>query len=568
VNDQSIRKIIIDALHEATGALSDPELALRLQDPKINLSIADLGISSLDAVAWCMEIEARSGVEVEPPELFVHGSIDGLVGLIVLRGGQAGSASDAPQLVRVPRGEPLPLSFTQERIWRTSQTPEESAAFAVRRRDLIVGSLDVPAFRDCLSHIVKRHEILRTTFAVADGQPVQIIQPAESVALPVFDLTAEADREKAAERIVRVEMAEIVDLTRGPLIRFSLMRISDNEHWFLRVCHHILWDTWSGKMLLSELARLYPAKLEGGPSPLPEFEPLQFADYASWQRSALRRGGSAYQETIAWWRERFEQPTPRPTLPFIAWWKNHARQPKRRPGLPFERPAPLQGLDPTAGGTTLPVDSSLAQRLARLRHKEGATNYVAWLAALVVLLAAETGQPNVTIGTYMTHRRRATMQNIMGDFTNLVTLTFQCDHAMSFRAWLSEVRLQVMGAEAHSEIPIEELRKELQALGVASPYVQIIFAAPEAGDIETDIQFAGLRLTLSEFPAPAVMPWGFSVIVHERNGVQECATTFDAGRYDPALVRGFIGRLHELLDAVSRQPDRPIGELLALREAV
>ena len=159
------------------------------------------------------------------------------------------------------------------------------------------------------------------------------------------------------------------------------------------------------------------------------------------------------------------------------------------------------------------------QHLNWLRRNEATTTYMVWLAALVALLAAETGQSDIVIGTYVTTRRGAELQKMMGDFTNLAELRFHCDHVMSFRDWLSEVRFWVTAAEARSEISHEELRKELHQLGVTLPEVQVIFGAP-MGYARMDRHFAGLRLTLPESAPVAVMPWGFSMFLVETNGQQ------------------------------------------------
>jgi acyl carrier protein len=548
MNHSSVRTLVIDALHKVTEALSKPELAQRLQDPKINVAIKDLEIDSLEAVEWCMEIEERSGVELDPVELTTHRSIDELVDLIVSRSRQAGDADDKPKPVRVSRDKPLPLSFSQERIWKYCQTPKGSAGYMLGMRDHILGALDIAALRDCLSYIVKRHEILRTTFTVLDGSPVQVVHPAEPIALPVFDLSTEAAPKEAADRILKMEMTQAADLTQRPLARFCLVRMGENEHWLFRTCHHILWDAWSTKLLFGELAILYEAKLKGMSPPLPESEPLQLADYAAWQRKTLRRDGPAYQEAVAWWKERFQ------------------RQP-HMPGLPFKRPAPLAGLDPAKGVISWPVGLELTQRLARLRQQEGVTPYQVWLAALVALLAAEIGQPEVTVGSYVTNRRRADVQNMIGYLTNLATLGFRVDFAMPFRDWLSEVRSVATAAEVRSEIPHEELREQLKGLGVALPEISVIFGAPR-GFIRADQHFAGLTVARPDLSMKATMPWGFTVNIHERNDLEECWATFDAGIYDPVGVRRFIDRLLDLLDAASQHPDRPIGELLALGEAV
>jgi acyl carrier protein len=542
--------MLVDTLRKVMNVPNDSDLALRLPEPNTNLPLAELGLDSLDVIEWCMEIEARTGVKTDPADLITHGSVDELVSLIVDRKRAAGMSADATQLVRVPRGAPLPLSLTQERSWKYSQTAKGSAAYWLHQKNHILGPLDVAVFRDCLSYIVGRHETLRTTFAIVDGQPAQVIHPAEPVALPVYDLTSEADPEEAAARIIKIKTEEAwgVDLTQGPLVRFLLIRIRENEHWWLRISHHILGDAWSARLLLGELACLYTAKLEGAPPPLPETEPLHYADYATWQRMTQRHNGPAYQDAIAWWKERFQQQS-------------------RLPDLPFKRSAPLDGVDPTDGVVRWPIDSQLAQRLSRLGRNEAVTTYVVWLAALVALLADETGEPDVVVGTYMTNRRRAEVQNMMGDFTNLTALRFQCDHAMSFRDWLSDVKFWVTTTEARCEIPYEELREELQELGVTLPEVRLIYLG-STNHARAAMHFAGLSLSWPDIATVATMPWGVTMYVDERNDIQEYRARFNAGIHDPAAVRQFIGRLCELLDAGSRHPDLSLGELLALHETL
>jgi non-ribosomal peptide synthetase component F len=275
-------------------------------------------------------------------------------------------------------------------------------------------------------------------------------------------------------------------------------------------------------------------------------ELLQIADYAAWQRKYFRPDGRVYQETIDWWKKQFQQQPP-------------------MPDLPFKRPAPLAGVDRAEGVIIWPVDSELTQRLNRLRQQEGATLYTVWLAALVALLAAETGQPDIIVGSYVANRRRE-VQNMIGYFTNLATLSFRLDNAMSYRDWLSKVRTRAAAVEARCEIPQETLRQELQRLDVTLPTVSLIFGAP-MGRTRAATEFGGLQVSRQYRPIGVQMPWGFSMNLLEANDLQSLGITFDAGIYDPEGVRRFVARLHDLLDAISQRPDRPIGELLALSNA-
>jgi hypothetical protein len=438
------------------------------------------------------------------------------------------------------------VSFAQEAIWSFCRTPNPGYTLLVV--DRIVGPLDLTVLRDCLNHIVKRHEILRTTFAVAEGRPIQIIHPAESISLPIFEVDPHADLNDRLEFLINAEKSCVADPTQGPLVRFSLLRRDAEEHWLLVICHHLLWDGWSTELLHKELALLYEARHAGREPPLPESEPLQYADYAAWQRKLLHPDGPAYQETIRWWTERFAG-KPRPL------------------GPPFRRPVALTGVDPAEGVISWPIQLSLESRLEELRRSEGTTIYNIWLAALVALLAAETGRPEVVVGSYMTHRRQAATQNMFGYFANLVALGFQCDGSMPFRNWLAEVRSVVAGAQLHGEIPQQELRQVLQSQGITLPPIQMVFGAQlDLG--RKELRFSGLSFTKPNLTTWPRMPSGFSLDLLQLNGAQICRAAFDAGFYSPSAVRQFIDRLFSFLDAISGEPNRSLSELLVVVESV
>jgi non-ribosomal peptide synthetase component F len=197
--------------------------------------------------------------------------------------------------------------------------------------------------------------------------------------------------------------------------------------------------------------------------------------------------------------------------------------------------------------------------LRDLARSEGATFYVIGLAAFVALLATEIDQPDVVLGTYVTNRNRVAVQNMMGPIANLATLRLRCDSRRTFREWLGTVRREVAETEAHCELPYEELRKALHAVGIDLPEIQVIFSAFQ----RNRRAFADLKLAGSDWRTEA-MPWGFSVKFDEYNDGHDCDVTFDARRYDPASVHIFVDRFRRLLDSVSRHPTLPIGELLAM----
>jgi acyl carrier protein len=546
MTEEAVRELIVETLRKVKHGANDAELAAQMRAPDFDMNLADLGMDSLDTIEWCMEVETRSGIEIDPGDLVAHSTMRSLVGLIAERGRRLQDSNDRQQLVRVSREAPLRLSFVQERTWKSCQDPRTNAALVLGMRDHILGRLDVDLLRDSLSEIVKRHEILRTSFTVVHGQPAAIVHPAAPVALPVHRLAPGRDPEQEMRRVFAGELAQMRDLAQQPLCRFALIRVGEDEHWLLRVCHHILWDAWSVDVLLGELARIYEARHAGKPSPLPENPPLQYADYAAWQRKVLRHDGPAFRDLVSWWQQRL------PQTPLAE--------------LPFKRSVPVSGLAPADGVIHCPVDADLAKRFAQLARGEGATPYVVWLAAFVALLARETGRPDVLIGSYMTNRRHPETQNMVGFFSALTALPFRVHEATSFRAWLSAVRTRVAEAEAHSDLPHGELQEELRRSGIAPPPIRMIFAAPLA-QAGAEHRFAGLTLRRPRQAFVAGMPWGFSLALQEYDGRPELSARFDAALHDPAGVRRFLMHLLQLVETIVRTPDRPLCELLTSADA-
>ena len=363
----------------------------------------DLGGDSLTAAVIAAKVHVALHVELDLRAFVDHAKLAELAGVIDDMRRQGGAPCSAG-LVRVSREAPLPLSHAQERIWKYSQTPEESAGYTVARSHRLVGPLDVEALRASINDIVRRHEILRTTFAEQDGVPVQIVHAPAPSAIPLLDLAHAPDAKMQAAGFLQDEARRPFDLASLPLVRFwLLLRITADEHLLVRVSHHIISDTWSWKVFFRELTVFYEARLRGGDAPVPEFEPLQYGDYAVWQRRTLDTEGAAYRDAVAWWRDLFcGEPSPLE--------------------LPFKRPEPVPETDPAEGLIWWGLDRAVASPLDANRRQDGATYYVVRLAAFCALLAGETGHLDLILGTYVTNRNRLETQDMFGFFSNLVTL--------------------------------------------------------------------------------------------------------------------------------------------------
>jgi hypothetical protein len=497
----------------------------------------DLGGDSLIAARVVARVAAEAHLELNLRAFADHPTLESLAGLIDQLG-QTDSADRSPRLVRAPRTTSLPLSYAQERTWKYSQTPEGSAGYAMARNHRILGPLDVEALRESIGCIVRRHEILRTSFAEVDGAPVQVVHPQMDAPLTVFRFAGEADLETRANQLFRSESRRPFDLTQLPLLRFALVRIREDEHWLLRVNHHIISDAWTWKLFLRELGVVYAARRRGEEPTLPETEPPQYGDYAAWQRQALRADGKAYQAAVAWWKDQF------------------GGEP-RALEFPFRRPEPLAGVAPAEGIISWEMDVRTAAALDRLGREEGATYYAVRLAAFAAVLVHETAQSDFVLGAYVTNRDRVEMQNMFGFLVNLVTLRLRCDEGRSFCEWLADVRKLVADVQAQAEIPYEQLCEELRKQGLNPPEVRAIFSVTDPTEV---VQGGDIELTALE-RRREVMPWGFTLTFEQYLDRHRCCVEFDAGIYDPEGVRGLLGRFFHFLDAVSSHPHRPLIEL-------
>jgi amino acid adenylation domain-containing protein len=500
----------------------------------------DLGGDSLAAATVGVQIHSALGITLNLGAFHDHPTLAELAAIVErMRGVKF--PDDAPQLARGPRGDGLPLSFIQERVWNESQSARAAPGYTSIRSYHVVGPLDHGVLRACMTHMAARHETLRSTFPAIDGRPVQIVHPPAPVPLPFLDLAGTAEPERQARLHMEKEAARGFDLANGPLLRFSLIRLREDEHWLLRASHHIVYDAWSSEIYFRQLGHLYEAKRSGSDLPLPETASLQYGDYAVWERKTLRRDGAAYGDAISWWADVL------------------AGAP-RVLELPFRRAQPVADADPVDGEITWGIDGKTSLRLAELARAERTTYYVVRLATFVMLLAAETGQTDIVLGTYVTNRNRPELHDMLGFFSNLATLRFTCERSMKFRDWLSVVRTRVVETEAHCQIPYEELRRELLQRGVIPPDIQVIINVARHN---VSFHFADIKLTTLELRTGG-MPWGLTMMFDEHREDGRCQALFDAGIYQPAGMHRMVDRLRRLLDAVSRHPDSSVDALLAM----
>ncbi|HEY9856591.1 MAG TPA: amino acid adenylation domain-containing protein [Stenomitos sp.] len=439
----------------------------------------------------------------------------------------------------------LPLSFSQERLWFLDQLDPNSSTYNIPAALRLKGSLDVVALERSLNEIVRRHEVLRTTFAKVNGEPVQVIHPALSLPLPVIDLQhlAKDEREAEARRLAAEEARRPFDLAQGPLLHASLLKLGEGEHWFLFNMHHIVSDGWSMGVLVDELVSLYSAFSQGRPSTLPEL-PIQYADFAHWQQHYLQ--GEVLDQQVTYWKERLQD------APSLL-------------ELPTDRPRPaIRG---TQGATkAFRLSKALADKLQDLSRKEGATLFMTLLAAFQTLMYRYSGQEDVVVGSPIANRNRAEIEPLIGFFVNTLALRADLSGKPTFRQLLGQVKETTLGAYAHQDVPFEKLVEALQPERNLShtPIFQVMFVLQNnpGGTLQlpgvslemlsSDSQTAKFDLTLSmEETEDGLM------------GTWEYATDlFD----EPTILR-MDEHYEMLLQGISAAPDTPVGQLPLLFEA-
>ena len=365
---------------------------------------------------------------------------------------------DGQSIPRRPSSVPAPLSFAQQRLWFLQRLEPGGAAYNIPFAARLTGALDIVAVQGALQTIIDRHESLRTTFAQLDDTPVQVVSASANIPLPVTDLSAlpEAELEREVSRLAVQEARVPFDLETGPLLRSQLLRLGPQAHVLLLTVHHIASDGWSMGVLFRELGALYRAAVTGEPSPLLDL-PLQYADYAVWQRGEPQ--SQKLEGQLAYWRQRLLGAPPRLELPTE----------RTASGLP----------DGRAAKATLALPLRLTDELKALSRREGVTLFMTLLAAFKTLLARYSGQEDIVIGTPISGRSHVELEGLIGCFLNTLVLRTDLSGQPTFKELLARVRETALGAYAHQELPFERLVEDLQPARdlKQNPLFQVMFQA-------------------------------------------------------------------------------------------
>ncbi|HEX2187467.1 MAG TPA: amino acid adenylation domain-containing protein [Longimicrobiaceae bacterium] len=513
---------------------------LRVDRVGVHDDFFELGGHSLLATRLVSRVRESLGVELPLRALFEAPTVGGLaerVDALV----REGAAAQAPPLVPLPRdGQPLPLSFAQQRLWFIDRLQPGTAAYNVPAALRLRGRLEVPALRAALDALVRRHESLRTRFPTVDGEPVQQVEPPAPVPLPVVGLDGlpRDRREAAVLRLAEEEALRPFDLARGPLMRATLLRLDAEDHAALFTLHHAVSDGWSVDVLTREVSVLYGASTRGEEPRLPPL-PVQYADYAAWQRQWLT--GEVLDAQLRWWRDRLAGAPPVLELPTDA--------PRR----------PAEAAPAADAPFALPPEAT--RRLREAARREGATPFMALLAAWQLLLARWSGQDDVSVGTPIAGRGRTELEPLIGFFLNTLVLRVEVDGGRGYRELLARVRETTLGAFAHQDLPFERLVEELQPERslTHTPLFQVMFTL-ENVERHAALELGGLRME--------PLPTGGGVSQFDLNFVlQEDADRIGGGlRYrsdlfEAATAERMLRHFRLLLDAVLEDPERAVAAI-------
>ena len=517
---------------------------LGLERAGVHQNFFESGGHSLLAMQLVSRLRAVFDVQIPLQTIFADPTIAKLAGHIAGLLGQA--KKDASLSVREPGDvERTALSFAQRRLWLLDQLLPSGSVYNVPRVVRLVGALDVEALRRAFAELVSRHEALRTRFEMRDGEPVQVIEPQLSLALEPEDLSAlvPAQREAEAERRAQQEAQASFDLERGPLIRVRLLRLTPSEHWLLLSLHHIVTDGWSMGVLFNELSALYGAYCQGEASPLAEL-PVQYADYALWQREWLQR--EVLEQQLTYWRQALAD------LPVLE--------------LPTDRSRPMAA-SYRGARVSFELGEALTRGLKELGRREGATLFMTLLAAFQVLLYRYSGQEDLAVGVPVAGRSRPELEGLIGFFVNTLVLRADLSGAPSFEEHLARVRARALEAYAHQDLPFEKLVEALAPRRDLSrnPLFQasLVLQNTPPGELKLE----GLDVQRLEGLGSESAKFDLDFELTENPGRLSGSIQYATDLFDAATIERMVGHWRVLLEAIVADPGQAISKLPLLTEA-
>ncbi|MBT2400164.1 non-ribosomal peptide synthetase [Streptomyces sp. ISL-100] len=498
-----------------------------------------LGGNSILSVRAVSRMRKALGIKLSPRVLFDTPTVAALAASVAT----AEQAGDTPIPV-VSREDELPMSYGQQRLWFLEDFDPGSAEYHTAMGLRLAGELDADALRGAVRDLMGRHESLRTTFGVVGGRGVQVVHPALEPQWKTVDLTTVAAdlREERLRELVRGEVTRPYDLQCGPLVRVLLVALSADAYVCVLGMHHIVTDGWSMGVVSRELGELYTARVLGRPSPLAGV-PVQYADFAAWQRGRLEGSGLLGRQ-LDWWRERLTGVTPLE--------------------LPTDRPRPV--VRSTAGAEyAFEIPAATVSKVKELAGARGATLFMVLTAAVKAVFARYSGQTDIAVGTASSGRGHRDLEQLIGFLVNTVVLRSQVDPHQSFGAFLDQVKETVLEAFAHEDVPFERLVEVLRTERDTSrtPLIQTMVVLQNASDDEVRLPGVEVRdHPVHRVAAPFDLTIEFSESGAELTARIICSTAL----FDEATIARLAGHLNVLLGAAATAPERAVVALPMLSD--
>ena len=496
-----------------------------------------LGGHSLLATQVISRIRTALRAELPLRSLFESPTIAGLAGGI--RAAQAQSRPLPPPLQPVPRDRALPLSFAQQRLWFLDQYESNHAVYNIALAVSLEGSLRTDVLRQSLEQIVERHEALRTTIQMVEGEPLQSIAPRVDVDVPLVDLRdlPGQQRQRRAQELAVAEAREPFDLVRGPLLRARLLWLSATEHVLLLTMHHIASDGWSMGVLFDELKESYRSLCQGDRADLPDL-PVQYADFAIWQRQWLQ--GTVLDQQLAYWKQQLNG------APAVL-------------ELPTDHPRPtLQSYRGACQLLALPQE--LSRALQALSRQEGVTLFMTLLAGFQVLLHRYSGQTDIVVGSPIAGRNHSEIEHLIGFFVNTLALRTDLSGDPTIQELLGRVREVALGAYGHQDLPFEKLVEELnppRSLGYA-PLFQVVFVLQNAPP--SLVRMPGLEVR-AEDTHNGTSKFDLVLSLTETEEGLTGTLEYSTDLFDAATIQRMLGHLRQVLEGMVSDPRQRIGQL-------
>lgn len=453
--------------------------------------------------------------------------------------------AEAPTIPRRKDPASAPLSFAQRRLWFINKIEPSSPAYNFPLTLRLTDRLNVNALEQAINEVIRRHETLRTLFAIVGQQPTQVIKPSLRVALPVVDLEGlfQAGREAEAIRLAAEAGLRAFNLEEGPLIRICLLRLSGQDHILALVIHHIVIDGWSAGVMVQELATLYNSYSSGKPSSLEEL-PIQYADFATWQRERLQ--GEALETQLEYWTQALAG------APYMI----ELITDRRRP--------PVQSF---RGATRFfSLSQSSTELLKTLSQQEGATLFMTLLAAFQAFLHRYTDQQDILVGTPVANRNQSELEGLIGFFVNTLVMRAKFGGELTFRELVVATRDVTLGAYANQDLPFERLVEVLQPDRSLShnPLVQVMFVLENAS--YSSPAFPGLNVT-SIGTDSGTSKFDLRVTAREIGEGLTGSIAYNTDLFDEPTITRMAALLQTLLESAAATPDRSVSALALMSTA-